>query len=155
MFAASESPGRSLRCVLQLLCKQGPAHFSCRRAGVGLAGGCSLQRRCCRITCSASCPSPTRVPLLLTFCTPWLRCLQDRVRIEAKALAAEARYCPAHVPAVYCFDPQMCIIAMQASQQQGRQAGRQADCWLACLAVCICWPGGGHTGWLAGGGHTG
>ncbi|EFN58562.1 hypothetical protein CHLNCDRAFT_140697 [Chlorella variabilis] len=38
---------------------------------------------------------------------------QDRVRIEAAALEAEAAHCPQHVPALYWFDPRMCIIAMQ------------------------------------------
>lgn len=48
---------------------------------------------------------------------------QERVRIEAAALAAEAAVCPAHVPAVYHFDERMCIIAMQASHQgRGRLA---------------------------------
>ncbi|KAL4457683.1 hypothetical protein ABPG75_012548 [Micractinium tetrahymenae] len=51
---------------------------------------------------------------------PYVRCVgeswplsQDRVRIEAEALAAEAAHCPQHVPAVYTYDARMCIIAMQ------------------------------------------
>lgn len=51
---------------------------------------------------------------------PYVRCVgegwpltQDRVRIEAAALAEEARHCPAHVPALYHADPPMCLLAMQ------------------------------------------
>lgn len=42
-----------------------------------------------------------------------IHCPQDRVRVEAEALVAEAAHCPQHVPEVYHYDARMCIIAMQ------------------------------------------
>ncbi|KAL4540995.1 hypothetical protein Ndes2437B_g05393 [Nannochloris sp. 'desiccata'] len=51
---------------------------------------------------------------------PYVRCVgeewplsQDRVRIEAAALQAQAKYCPEHIPAVYHTDGPMCLIAME------------------------------------------
>ncbi|GIL52594.1 hypothetical protein Vafri_8417 [Volvox africanus] len=51
---------------------------------------------------------------------PYVRCVgeswpltQDRVRIEAAALAEEAAWCPAHVPAVYLYDKEMALITMR------------------------------------------
>ncbi|KXZ55583.1 hypothetical protein GPECTOR_2g1133 [Gonium pectorale] len=50
---------------------------------------------------------------------PYVRCVgedwpltQDRCRIEAEALGEEAAVCPAHVPALYLYDPAMALIAM-------------------------------------------
>ncbi|PRW55925.1 translation initiation factor fusion with methylthioribose kinase [Chlorella sorokiniana] len=58
--------------------------------------------------------------LCLKQALPFVRCVgegwplsQDRVRIEAEALVAEAAHCPQHVPAVFHYDARMCIIAMQ------------------------------------------
>lgn len=39
--------------------------------------------------------------------------LKDRARIEASALAEEARHCPQHVPTLYHFDPQLALIVME------------------------------------------
>ncbi|EFJ49529.1 hypothetical protein VOLCADRAFT_42791, partial [Volvox carteri f. nagariensis] len=51
---------------------------------------------------------------------PYVRCVgeswpltQDRVRIEAAALAEEAAWVPAHVPAVHLYDKDMALIAMR------------------------------------------
>ena len=38
---------------------------------------------------------------------------QERVRFEADALREQARLCPEHVPEVYHFDAQLCLIVMQ------------------------------------------
>jgi 5-methylthioribose kinase len=38
---------------------------------------------------------------------------QARVRVEAAALALQARHCPAHVPALLHFDGPMCLLAME------------------------------------------
>ena len=123
--------GRVLAPLTGVRCScSGGCPFISRLTGAGPAGRCYLQRRCCycRLHCllaqTPKCPAAPHLHPCLPHlpCLPRLLCLQDRVRIEAEALAAEARYCPAHVPAVYCFDPQMCIIAMQASQPAG-QAG--------------------------------
>lgn len=60
---------------------------------------------------------------------------QDRVRIEAEVLAAEAEHCPEHVPAVHAYDARMCIIAMQASAA-GWPPQRHGQRRAALLAVC-------------------
>lgn len=66
--------------------------------------------------------------LAATHCLP--TCLlspsnapQDRVRVEAEALVAEAAHCPQHVPAVYHYDARMCIIAMQVGWVGGLVGG--------------------------------
>ena len=63
--------------------------------------------------------------------------LQDRVRVEAAALAEEAAHCPQHVPALYANDQRMCVIAMQASGVQ--RVGWLAAC-AAFRALCL-WAG--------------
>lgn len=55
---------------------------------------------------------------------------QDRVRIEAEALQAEAAVCPAHVPAVCSYDARMCIIAMQVGVESGG-----GGCWVEVVLV--------------------
>ena len=65
-----------------------------------------------------------QTPLLASMIGPILRqiqsmlsspdiYLQERARFEADALREEARLCPEHVPEVYHFDPQLCLIVMQ------------------------------------------
>ena len=59
----------------------------------------------------------------LMHCTPcrcwrrWIgtkcRSTQDRAKVEAAALAEEARHCPEHVPALYHFDPTLALTVMQ------------------------------------------
>ncbi len=39
--------------------------------------------------------------------------LQERARFEADALREQARLCPEHVPELYHFDAQLCLIVMQ------------------------------------------
>ena len=39
--------------------------------------------------------------------------VQERSRIEANALAEEAKHCPQHVPALYHYDSQLALIVMQ------------------------------------------
>ncbi len=39
--------------------------------------------------------------------------LQQRIGFEAKALETENRYCPAHTPTLYLYDPRMALIVMQ------------------------------------------
>ena len=39
--------------------------------------------------------------------------MQERARIEASALAEEAKHCQQHVPALYHYDPQLALIVMQ------------------------------------------
>lgn len=63
--------------------------------------------------------------------------LQDRVRIEAAALEAEAAHCPQHVPALYWFDPRMCIIAMQVRWAQWKR--RRRCCRKTGPACPACW----------------
>lgn len=57
--------------------------------------------------------------LCLKQAPPYVRCVgegwplgQERVRIEAAALAEQARHCPAHVPALHHFDGPMCLLVM-------------------------------------------
>jgi 5-methylthioribose kinase len=38
---------------------------------------------------------------------------QERVRFEAEALWEEAKHCPEHVPELYHFDGQLCLLVMQ------------------------------------------
>jgi 5-methylthioribose kinase len=58
--------------------------------------------------------------LCLKQSLPFVRCVgeawplsTDRCRIEAEALRLTAKLCPAHVPAVYHYDPATALIAMQ------------------------------------------
>ena len=39
--------------------------------------------------------------------------LQERVRFEADALREQARLCPEHVPELFHFDAQLCLLVMQ------------------------------------------
>ena len=39
--------------------------------------------------------------------------MQERARFEADALREQARLCPEHVPEIYHFDAQLCLIVMQ------------------------------------------
>ena len=39
--------------------------------------------------------------------------MQERARIEADALAEEAKHCPQHVPTLYHYDQQLALIVMQ------------------------------------------
>lgn len=39
--------------------------------------------------------------------------LQERARIEASALAEEAKHCPEHVPTLYHYDAQLALLVMQ------------------------------------------
>ena len=39
--------------------------------------------------------------------------LQERVRFDADALREQARLCPEHVPEVFHFDAQLCLLVMQ------------------------------------------
>ena len=59
----------------------------------------------------------------LMHCTPWRcgrrwtgterRAAQDRAKVEAAALAEEARHCPEHVPTLYHFDPRLALTVIQ------------------------------------------
>lgn len=39
--------------------------------------------------------------------------MQERARFEADALREQARLCPEHVPELFHFDAQLCLIVMQ------------------------------------------
>lgn len=100
--------------------------------------GTACVLRACAVFTPLSCNA--RLRLVLSFLpTPPLICitlqpLQDRVRIEAEALAAEAAVCPAHVPALYHYDARMCVIAMQVRTHRGC-----VPCLLASrLPSCVC-----------------
>ena len=49
----------------------------------------------------------------LPLCLLERQAVQERARIEASALAEEAKHCQQHVPALYYYDPQLALIVMQ------------------------------------------
>ena len=54
-------------------------------------------------------------------------CLQERARFEADALREQARLCPEHVPELYHFDAQLCLIVMQYLPPPARRGAPRAD----------------------------
>ena len=118
LCAAWARAGRSRRCARRAGWRGAGAWVT--SAPAALPSLSLTMEGACSVSSARACPhaSNTTPPTA----PPSLPPRQDRVRIEAEALVAEAAVCPQHVPAVYHYDARMCIIAMQARP--------------ACIAFC-------------------